>query len=638
MRLNLKFDTDNRVLCFAAEELKTYLMKIDKRTSITFNEPGIAIHLKNEPSLKVHGMPAVESSYLDDRFSVNILCGAGLIRGSNSRSVLIAVYKILERLGCRFLQPGRQYEVIPEKALNDFTYSFDETASLRYRGVCIEGANSLENALDFIDWLPKVGYNSFFIQFKQPYAFFERWHHHIYNPTLESTSFSLKDTDAFELKMDHAMKLRGLLCQKVGHGWTNEALGMPAIGWIPCKEEVSEEKRHLIAEISGKREYFKGIPANTNLCMSNPESIRLLKNAVVSYAQSHAEVDLLHFWLADEFNNVCECEECQQTTIFDQYVYLLNAIDKELTAKNIPTKICFLLYHELLWVPIRERLENPDRFVMMFAPISRTFEKSFSQLENLPPISTFQRNKNTLPTSLEENFSFLTKWQSCFQGDSFIYDYPLGRAHYGDLGYIHIAQIIYDDIKSLKNLGVNGYISCQELRSALPNSLPNYVMGRLLWDTSLEFIEIVEDYYTHAYGENWYSCLEYLRTLSNLSSCDYFNAIGLRQNKNLHKRYNQVENEVRTFKNTIQHAVETTFGLQKMFWERIDYHSNYCILLSQALSALSGGDGALAQKYWQAFMDYIRKNEAYYQDCLDVYRIIEVASNYTGFILNEEQD
>lgn len=53
-----------------------------------------------------------------------------------------------------------------------------KTASLRHRGVCIEGADSLENILDFIDWLPKMGYNSFFLQFKLPYTFMARWYHH----------------------------------------------------------------------------------------------------------------------------------------------------------------------------------------------------------------------------------------------------------------------------------------------------------------------------------------------------------------------------------------------------------------------------------------------------------------------------
>ena len=62
-----------------------------------------------------------------------------------------------------------------------------------HRGICIEGANSLENVLNFIEWMPKMGFNSFFIQFKKPDTFFERWYHHIFNPILEREEKSRKD-------------------------------------------------------------------------------------------------------------------------------------------------------------------------------------------------------------------------------------------------------------------------------------------------------------------------------------------------------------------------------------------------------------------------------------------------------------
>ena len=72
-----------------------------------------------------------------------------------------------------------------------------KTASLRHRGVCIEGADSLENILDFIDWLPKMGYNSFFLQFKLPYTFMARWYHHENNPLLPEEEFDTERAEAY---------------------------------------------------------------------------------------------------------------------------------------------------------------------------------------------------------------------------------------------------------------------------------------------------------------------------------------------------------------------------------------------------------------------------------------------------------
>ena len=95
---------------------------------------------------------------------------------------------------------------------------------------------------------------------------------------------------------------------------------------------------------------------------------------MVSYARANKNVDYLHFWLADEYNNICECDECAKTTLSDQYVEILNGIDEALTAEKLETKVVFLLYQELLYAPLQAKLRNPARFCLMFAPISRTFE------------------------------------------------------------------------------------------------------------------------------------------------------------------------------------------------------------------------------------------------------------------------
>ncbi|MFI2777730.1 hypothetical protein, partial [Escherichia coli] len=77
--------------------------------------------------------------------------------------------------------PGRKNEILPDLNFSYFTesnISIDEKASFKHRGVCIEGADSFENVCDFIDWLPKIGMNSFFIQFENPYSFLKRWYEH----------------------------------------------------------------------------------------------------------------------------------------------------------------------------------------------------------------------------------------------------------------------------------------------------------------------------------------------------------------------------------------------------------------------------------------------------------------------------
>ena len=482
----------------------------------------------------------------EDAYAIEISADGGRITGSNDRSVLLAVYRYAFLLGCRFPAPGRRHEVIPTlRGREQLAASCRQKAALRHRGVCIEGANSLENILDFIDWLPKVGYNSFFLQFQLPYTFMARWYHHEFNPLLPPEPFTRETAAVYTRTLEKAMQTRGLLLHEAGHGWTGDVLGLPCADWKPVETPLSPETAPLAACLNGKRALFHGIPMNTNLCYSNETVIERFSDRVVEYCAAHPAVSYVHVWLADEFNNICECERCRGQLPTDQYIRLLNRIDEKLTRAGLSSRIVFLLYQELLWPPVTETLRHPERFLLMFAPISRTFERSYALRDGYAPIPPYRRNRIVLPTSLDENMAFLRAWQQKFDGEGFVYDYPLGRAHYGDFGYVHIARIISQDIRKLGQMGLDGYISCQELRVCFPNAFPNYVMGRMLFDQDATFEELEKEYFSAAYGEGWEEVLSYLTELSGLSSCDYFNGKGERKNDEMAAKMKKLIERVR---------------------------------------------------------------------------------------------
>lgn len=565
-----------------------------------------------------------------DQFQVCAAPDHITITGNRPRSVLLGAYDYLRRLGCRFLGPGGQCEVVPAVSPDGLAMNYTVTASFRHRGVCIEGADSLENVLDFIDWLPKAGYNGFFLQFKSPYAFLSRWYRHEKNPLRQPEPYTPEDA-ARDLKLlERAVKDRDLELHAVGHGWTGAALGYESVSWEADPSPIPEGKRPLAAQVGGVRGLFKGVSANTNLCFHNGDAVDAFASQVTDYARSHHGVDCLHVWLADAYNNVCECEGCKSTTPSDQYVELLNEIDRRLTAQGLDTKIVFLLYQELLWPPVRARLANPDRFVLMFAPISRTFERSYPAAEALPDIPDYVRNQIELPTSLSQNLAFLRGWQRQFDGDSFVYDYPLGRAHYGDFGYIKLARVISGDVKQLRRMGLNGYISCQELRAGLPNFFPNYVLGRTLMDESADVNELMGEYFSAAYGEDWPVVADYLFKLSSLSSTDYVNGIGPRQDKAMAARMDDIRELCLDF-TSILDAHRTLQGWAAPFWEVLDYHREYVLKLSRALRKLAAGEEDGAVESWRAFRELICQKEPDFQPWLDVYRVLDVTENYTGF-------
>lgn len=607
-------------LIYAAQELESYLDRLE----VSLDGP-VSLSIKED--IGISTPPSGWDPSLDDSYSILIEEHGGSITGSNPRSVLLGVYDYLRQIGFRFLQPGSRYEFIPAISYrSQLAASVRYTAPFRHRGVCLEGACSIDNILSFIEWMPKAGFNCFFVQFQLPYTFLERWYRHEGNPLLKEESFSPETAARYDALITKALETRSLLHHRVGHGWTCEVAGYPSCGWM---EAPATKNSRYLAQLDGKRQLFHNIPLNTNLCYSCGEVISSFVERVVSYAKANPQVDYLHIWLADECNNICECEECQKTTLADQYVHLLNLIDQALTSEGLETRIVFLIYQELLWTPLKERILNEKRFTLMFAPISRVFMESYPDHMPEGPIPAYRRNRIELPTTLEENLAFLSRWQKVFHGDSFVYDYPLGRAHYGDISYLKIARTIYGDIKNLGVLHMDGYISCQELRAALPNGFPNYVMGMALSHPEMAFEELADDYFRHAYGAKYQSVLGYLTDLSELYDCDYFNGKGPRIREDVHQSMEKALAVLEHFKETIKnHRAKS--DLEKYYWDLLDYHNGYGVRLTLALYELSGGRKRQAMEAWEAFHTYICENESRYQDVLDVYRVSEVAGKYTG--------
>lgn len=608
------FPNADAILAFAREELRRHMQML------RFCPEDYPVNLTVSPTL-----PA-------DTYSYMFCAEGGNLAGSDPHCVLQGVYAYLRSIGFVFLRPGEGGTYVPEvRELSQLLRpETSHTASFAHRGICVEGADSLENVLDFIDWLPKNGFNSFFVQFKKPDIFFERWYDHTFNPLLSPEHKTREELDAMERIVTEAMTLRGIRDHRVGHGWTAEAIGFSNTGWHSEETELDENTRPLVAQVGGVRELWQGIPTNTNLCYANPEARRRLTQQVVSYARANKNVDYLHFWLADEYNNICECDECAKTTLSDQYVEILNGIDEALTAEKLETKVVFLLYQELLYAPLQAKLRNPARFCLMFAPISRTFEKTYPRDGVLSEIPPYVRNRVKLPETVEGNLAHYFHWKKQFSGDSFFYDYPLGRAHYGDFGYMKIAKVIYDDIHALKALGSNGYMSCQELRAACPTAFPNFVMGQALLDESRSYEELKESYFRAMFGKNFEAVVAYLEQLSELSDTDYFNGHGPRYQPEKAAQFQKIRQTAMAFLLDLEDLRDES-PENKENWDFLSFHGNYCILLSRALEAQCTGDTAAANARFREFCGYVRENELRWQPRLDVYRVIEVATKYTGF-------
>ncbi|MBP3918975.1 MAG: DUF4838 domain-containing protein [Clostridia bacterium] len=624
---------DDITVAYAADELHNYLSRMDRTARIS-RIAARSYDEKNAQALYIgcdaaftHLLPKVEDPRRDDAVYINVSGGAGIITGTNPRSVLIAVYRYLRALGCAFLRPGKDGDIIPACSPQTTPVYIAEAASYRHRAVCIEGAVSYEHVADMIDFLPKIAMNGYFVQFKKPYEFFERWYQHGTNPTMPAEPMTEAEMDGMYDMLRGEIHKRGLMYHAVGHSWTCEPFGVQGAGWTPITEKAPDSIAPCLAKVNGKREFWGGVPLNTNLCYSNPAVRSAVTSSIVDYCEEHPDVDYLHFWLADGSNNHCECERCKEIPA-DYYVMMLNELDEKLTAKGIDTKIVFLIYVDLLWEPQHETIRNQDRFVLMFAPITRTYSKSYTFTEeemNTVTLAPYEKNKLTMPHSVAENVARLRKWQEQFKGDSFDYDYHLVLDNFNDPGSIRSAKILATDMQNLKNLGINGMNSCQAQRVFFPTSLPMLAMAETLWNREAVFADIARSYFTAAFGDDGIKVWRYLAVLSDLFDPEYLRGEKPAIDEEKARSFAKIPGIIADFMPVITRNIARAHirPTQKKSWEYLLYHAQGSTLFAQALAYYADDMQEDAHAKFEAMIAYYNRIEPEVHPALDVYKLIQ---------------
>ena len=139
---------------------------------------------------------------------------------------------MLEAWGIVWLRSGKDGTYFPPTRTPSDIEIF-ESPQKRHRTVCIEGAVSIENVLDMVDWIPKVSFNGYYIQFEDAYTFFDRWYSHLRSTEKEPVYFDHDMAKSFVERIETAIKGRGLILMHLGHGWTAIPLASLQVAGIP---------------------------------------------------------------------------------------------------------------------------------------------------------------------------------------------------------------------------------------------------------------------------------------------------------------------------------------------------------------------------------------------------------------------
>ncbi|MBQ9911328.1 MAG: DUF4838 domain-containing protein [Lachnospiraceae bacterium] len=618
----------NDTVSFASEELKRYLQAIDNTLSFSVLSFSKADLSKKEILWigTASFFPSDETEFgeseLDDGILISTKKNGGLIAGTNPRSVLIATYRFLKELGVRWIRPGKEGERVPKKKIQSLDVDVKEYASYRNRGICAEGAVSFETVHDMIDYLPKAGLNSWFFEGFEPVMLFRRWYNHKSNPYLESEYKSEEQIREQEAAFIRELKRRGIISHKVGHGWTCEPFGMDSSRRTPLEQtDIPKDTVPFLPLIDGRRQVFQNVPLLTNLCYSKKEVRKRMADAVASYCSAHPDVNVVHFWLADGSNNHCECDSCKKKLPSDWYVLLLNEVDEALTEAGLDTKVAFLIYMDLLWAPEEYRIKNPDRFILMFAPFTRDYGRNYSDFsdadESLPE---YRRNRLDFSPSLSCYLARLKSWQRIFKGDSFVFDYHLMYAHFNDPGNEKSAENVFTDMQSLRQIGIDGMISCQLLRGSFPTALPLHMMAEALWNRSADKEEAEKDYFLSAYGEDGLKVRAYLSAVSEMFRIyeGPSHGRGARIEGKLCEDSEKIKALVNGFQDTVSRNLRRNTACSPE-WELLSFHGVYVIRLAEALRLTEEKDYEKAKEAVGELIDYLNRNE------MKIYRAIDVS-------------
>jgi len=624
--------TSHTTVDYAAEELKKYLRMMmpeggDVKIAYAPDAAdGFRLGLMQNFGLDVSD---AEDCELDDILYIDCDTEGGIIAGDNPRSVLLAVYEYLRQNGCRWLMPGVDGEFIPMQDIVPVKYRFKP--SCRYRGQCNEGAEFQSDMLEAIEFTPKVGMNVFMMEFKIPVGYYRNYYNHNQNQeNRKPEPVSNNTVLQWKRQCEAEIAKRGLQFHDIGHGFTMDPFGVDS-SWrasdgIDYNSVITPEQRSIMAEINGERKLYNKTPNWTNFCMSNAAARRRVAEYVAEYAENHSNVDYLHIWLADGTNNHCECAECQKKTPSDFYMLLMNAIDDALTAKNLDTRIVFIVYVDTKWAPLEESIKNPKRFTMLFAPIHRSYAYSMPDDGIEYKVRPYVRNKNVFPKNLAESFAYYNEWRKSWKGAAMSYEYHFWRHQCYDISGLETARRVNDDVKLYKLNDVNGVIQDGSQRSFFPNGFAFYSYARTLYDTSLSYDEILEDYFSAAYGADWKQFVDYLKKLYAHLPFEIFSRDEANHREYLYyspewaEKIGKIREITAEGRKLIEEHYNSDVRMHTVHVRLLEKHAEFCDLVSDFMAAKSLGKDELAEELYNkariTFGKYEAEIERYFDQSL----------------------
>ncbi len=449
-----QFEAERCTICFAAFELKNFLIKTNESWQISVGErrstdSGIYfIELK------------IEQKNNDGSFKITPIKNNGLVIIGYSRCGLIyGVYEFLRMQGWRWIEPGERGEFQPKLAeLNWPQTEIEITPSFQYRGI---GAyRESQDSREYVLWMarnrlniyPKKAYTG---KLADKLGMYSRTGGHLLQDILAPNRYLTNGKTIWE---EHP-----------------EWYGLPENG------ERTKEKALKV-----------------QLCISQASLLKFIADELLEKLNNEfAAIDILDVWGLDTWGAICSCPECKKIgNGADHNLHLLSALRRHIdTAKlegkfNREVLIDIIAYEGTVTLepptkPLPDNLKKSGD-ISIFYPIRRCYQHELSD-------ETCEYNQKYRLAWIEWNrrAKELSLWLGEYYNVSYFEDLPL-----------LFMNKIPDDMRFYHKFGASGatYMHGPFVNWGM-RALTQIQHAQYAWDVNTNSEQLLRDYFASRYGE-----------------------------------------------------------------------------------------------------------------------------------------
>jgi len=191
--------------------------------------------------------------------------------------------------------------------------------------------------------------------------------------------------------------------------------------------------------------------------------------------------------------------------------------------------------------------------------------------------------------------------------------------HLNDPGHTQIAETIAQDVKGLERIGLNGWMSCQIQRVFLPTGLPMVALARTLWDNTLDFADIAQDYFGSAFGQDATAAQEYLTEISRLFDPVFLRGDKGKADRDVIEKLAKVPDVIEKFVPVIERNLADTEPCHAQSWFYLKHHAELSADYAKALKAKAMGEEDGAAEIWQRLRKTMWDKEPILHPALDAW-------------------